>query len=63
MDMEELEPGTSKSLPFGREDISGFSIDALEERIEALQMEIARCRSLISSKQESRIGAEALFKK
>ncbi len=63
MDMEDFETRTRTPLPLRSEDLSSFSVYELEERIEELQAEITRCQNLISTKQESRTGAEAFFKK
>ncbi len=62
MDIDDLEPRPRIPLPLSLEDLSSFSVYELEERIEELHTEITRCQNLISSKQESRTGAEAFFK-
>ncbi len=46
-----------------REDLDLFAVAELEERIEILEAEIARCRSQISRKRAGRDAAEALFSK
>ncbi|MEE2525603.1 DUF1192 domain-containing protein [Hyphobacterium sp. HN65] len=45
------------------EDLSEFSIEALEERKAALTGEIARIETMINSKQSGRAAAESFFKK
>lgn len=44
-----------------REDLELFGVAELEERIEALEAEIARCRAQIGKKQSVRSAADALF--
>ena len=44
------------------EDLSGFSIEALEERKSAITAEIERIDAMIASKQSGRAAAEAVFK-
>jgi uncharacterized small protein (DUF1192 family) len=45
------------------EDLSGFSIEALEDRKQAIQEEIGRIEAMIASKQSGREAAESIFKK
>lgn len=47
----------------GREDLELFGMSELEERIEALQGEIARVRAQIEKKRAGRAAADALFGK
>lgn len=44
------------------EDLSGFSIEALEERKSVITAEIERIDAMIASKQSGRAAAEAVFK-
>lgn len=44
------------------EDLSDFSVEALEERRELLTAEIERISKMIASKQSGRAAAEAFFK-
>ncbi len=44
------------------QDLSAISVDELEERITALEAEIARIRAEIVSKQATRTSAENFFK-
>ena len=44
-----------------REDLELYAVAELEERIEALEAEIARCRALIEGKRAGRAEADALF--
>jgi uncharacterized small protein (DUF1192 family) len=48
-------------VELAREDLDLFGVDELGERIEALQMEIARAQAQISKKQATRAAADALF--
>ena len=47
----------------GREDLELFGMSELEERIEALQAEIARTRAQIDRKRAGRAAADAVFGK
>jgi len=63
MDLDDLQP--RKKLPeivLG-EDIGALSAYELEQRIARLQEEIARCRTAISSRHETKSAAESFFKK
>lgn len=62
MDIEDLEPRAKKQTFQLLVDLSGFSIEELEDRIHDLEDEIARCREVISSKKVSRADAESVFK-
>ena len=44
-----------------REDLEIFGVAELEERIAALEGEIARCRAQIERKRAGRAAADALF--
>ncbi len=44
-----------------REDLDLFSVEDLEERIQALEGEIARARAAIESKRSRKDAADALF--
>lgn len=46
----------------GKQDISTMSIADLNERIEALRAEIARCEQAIAARDTTRSAAEKLFK-
>ena len=62
MDLDDLTPSQPKPLDFAKEDLADYSLSALEDRVAALEAEIARCRALIESKQGSRQEADGLFK-
>lgn len=64
MTFEDLEPrpgrdATLKAL--GREDLDLYSVQDLDERIEALAAEIERSRTAIGRKQAKKNAADALF--
>ncbi len=63
MDSDDLSP--RKKLPGLQlgEDISALSAHELEQRIERLEAEIARCRSEITARHATRSAAENFFKK
>lgn len=44
-----------------REDLDLYSVDELQERIEALEAEIARDRAAIEAKTAKKSAADALF--
>ncbi len=46
-----------------KQDIDRLSIDELRERVEALQVEIARCEAKIDAATTHRNAADALFRK
>ena len=50
-------------LELEREDLELHSVGDLEERIAALEAEIARARAQIGRKQSGRAAADALFAK
>jgi uncharacterized small protein (DUF1192 family) len=45
----------------GREDLELFAVSDLEDRIEALEAEIARTRAQLERKRAGRAAADALF--
>lgn len=59
MDEQELEPLTKRQKP---KDLEVMSIEALEEYIAGLEVEIERARGEIANKQSSRAAAESVFK-
>jgi len=59
MDIDDLEPRAQKAAP---KDLDAMSIEALEEYIAGLQVEIARAEAAISAKKAARAGADAFFK-
>lgn len=64
MTFEDLEPRPVRGatlMALGREDLDLYSVEELDERIEALQAEIGRARSAISGKQDKKSAADALF--
>ena len=60
MEFEDLEPRKQPPKP---KDLSGWSVDELNDYIARLQGEIERARASIASKTSHRAGAEAFFKK
>ena len=44
-----------------REDLEAFGMSELEERVEALQSEIARVRAQMDRKRAGRAAADAIF--
>jgi uncharacterized small protein (DUF1192 family) len=48
-------------IDLGREDLDLFGVSELEERVAALEGEIARCRAQMARKQADRAAADALF--
>jgi uncharacterized small protein (DUF1192 family) len=46
-----------------REDLELYAVVELQDRIAALEAEIARCRAQIERKQAGRAAADALFSK
>ncbi|MBO9621172.1 MAG: DUF1192 domain-containing protein [Sphingomonas sp.] len=50
-------------LQLARQDLDPLSVDELEERIAALEAEIARSRTKINRAINHRASADALFKK
>ena len=66
MDSDDLEPRRRRGealLARAREDLTLLGIEELNERISALETEIARIRAQLEKKHGSMSAAEALFKK
>ena len=64
MTFDDLEPRPSRGATLtalAREDLDLYAVDELEERIEALEGEIARCKSSIDAKRSKKNAADALF--
>jgi len=59
MDTDDLEP---PEKPKERLDLEEMSIEALGERIEELEAEIAKIREVIAGKQGARSAADDVFK-
>lgn len=65
MSFEELETRNPSGSPLSllvKEDLDLFSVADLEERISALEAEIARTKAAIETKGSKRSAADALFK-
>jgi len=60
MDLDDLMPRNQPPKP---KDLSNLSISDLHDYIAAMEAEIARARDMIRSKEASRAGAEAFFKR
>jgi uncharacterized small protein (DUF1192 family) len=61
---EDLEPRPARGAPLialTREDLDGYSVEDLKERIAALEGEIARSQAAIDGKSSQRNAADALF--
>ncbi|MDO8839372.1 MAG: DUF1192 domain-containing protein [Parvibaculum sp.] len=66
MERDELEPRKRRNealAALAKEDLSLLGFEELEERITALEAEIARIRNEMVKKRGSLSAAEALFKK
>jgi uncharacterized small protein (DUF1192 family) len=50
-------------IDLAREDLELFGVEELQERIEALEAEIARARAQMERKHKGRAAADALFSK
>lgn len=64
MTFEDLEPRAQRGAAvaaLGREDLDLYSVEELGERIEALEVEVARCRGAIERKAAKKSAADALF--
>ena len=64
MTFEDLEPRSGRGatlIALAREDLDLYSVEELNERIEALQAEIDRAKSAIERKQAKKSAADALF--
>jgi uncharacterized small protein (DUF1192 family) len=65
MSFEELETRNPSGSPLSllvKEDLDLFSVTDLDERISALEVEIARTKAAIETKGSKRSAADALFK-
>ncbi len=61
---DDLEPRPQRGAAvsaLGREDLDLYSVEELQERIDALQGEIDRARGAIDGKQAKKSAADALF--
>jgi uncharacterized small protein (DUF1192 family) len=61
---EDLEPRPARGAPLialTREDLDGYSVEDLKDRIETLQAEVARSQAAIDGKSSQRNAADALF--
>lgn len=61
---EDLEPRPARGAPLialTREDLDGYSVEDLKQRIEGLEGEIARSRAAIEGKSSQRNAADAMF--
>ena len=65
MDADENLPRRNADLAaqLGQQDLDPFSVDELNERIQLLEAEIARCRGKIERAVHHRASADALFKR
>ena len=64
MTFEDLEPRPQRGAALatlGRDDLDLYSVEELNERIEALEAEIARSKAAISGKAAKKSAADALF--
>ena len=64
MTFEDLEPRPVRGATLTalrREDLDLYSVQELDERIEALNTEIGRARAAIAGKQAKKSAADALF--
>ena len=62
---EDLEPRAARGAPLvalTREDLDGYSVEDLQQRIAGLQAEIERSRAAIEGKSSQRNAADAMFK-
>jgi len=61
---EDLEPRPARGAPLialTREDLDGYSVEDLKERIASLEAEIARAKAAIEGKSSQRSAADAMF--
>ena len=61
---EDLEPRPQRGEPLralSREDLDVYAVEDLQERISALEAEIARSRAAIETKRSKKNAADALF--
>lgn len=66
MDLDDLMPrrkGDDTLAALAKQDLDPLSVDELEERIAALEAEIARTRAKLEGARSFRSAADALFKK
>lgn len=64
MTFDDLEPRPQRGAnlaALAREDLELYAVEELNERIEALQVEIDRSRSAIAAKAAKKSAADALF--
>lgn len=64
MTFEDLEPRPTRGAhltALTREDLDVYSVDELDEQIEALGAEIERRRQAIAAKRDKKSAADALF--
>ena len=64
MTFEDLEPRPTRGAHLTalmREDLDVYSVDELDEQIEALGAEIERRRQAIAAKRDKKSAADALF--
>jgi uncharacterized small protein (DUF1192 family) len=60
IDIEDLEPRQPAKNP---KDLTGLSVEELENYISLLESEIGRARAMIDAKQKHRAGAQSIFKR
>ena len=61
---EDLEPRPARGAPLialTREDLDGYSVEDLQQRIAGLEAEIARSKTAIEGKSSQRSAADAMF--
>ena len=61
---EDLEPRPARGVPLIaliREDLDGYSVEDLKQRIAGLQAEIDRSKAAIEGKSSQRNAADAMF--
>ena len=61
---EDLEPRPARGAPLialTREDLDGYSVEDLKQRIDGLQAEIDRSKTAIEGKSSQRNAADAMF--
>jgi uncharacterized small protein (DUF1192 family) len=61
MDLDDIRPVKKPEITIG-EDLSLLSVAELEDRIQALESEIARIREALASKQSSKAAADSFFR-
>jgi uncharacterized small protein (DUF1192 family) len=60
MDLDDLEPRRPVRQP---KDLSGWSVEQLEEYTALLEAEIGRARAVIATKRSHKAAADSLFRK